>query len=236
MKRRLRAVVWFPPRNTGLAAKSPPFPWHSLSVDYFGPILDGRHILVVRCDLTRFLAAIFVKSQSAEHTITALRYVFKKHGTPAKLRTDNGTPFTSQTFAQYVKEINVEHSFSPPYHPQSNPAECAMKIVGKAIKLSDQTPAGMECALAMAIADYVDTPHPATGKSPTEAMTLRNGAMELIGTTKAIQRGFGTQFARTSSNHNTTQGHSTSLRDCMDIHTDSFVRRRDKCGCGMLTI
>ncbi|XP_059098519.1 uncharacterized protein K02A2.6-like [Tigriopus californicus] len=171
MKRRLRAAVWFPgmdtsieqfvkscnkcqiftpaaPSNTGLTAASPPHPWYNISADYFGPIPDGRHILVARCDLTRFLAALFVRTPSTEHTIGAFRHIFGKYGVPTGLRTDNGAAFTSQAFARFVDEVGIVHSLSPPYHPRSNPAECAMKVVGKAIKMSDQTPAGMEHALS----------------------------------------------------------------------------------------
>eukprot|EP00095_Tigriopus_kingsejongensis_P012423 maker-scaffold1038_size68074-snap-gene-0.19 protein:Tk12423 transcript:maker-scaffold1038_size68074-snap-gene-0.19-mRNA-1 annotation:"hypothetical protein DAPPUDRAFT_306809" len=52
----------------------------------------------------------------------------------------------------------------------SDPAECAMKLVGKAIKLSDQTRKGMEHTLSTALGDYRDAPHPATGCSPSSLM------------------------------------------------------------------
>ncbi|MBJ7883194.1 hypothetical protein, partial [Gelidibacter salicanalis] len=47
-----------------------------------------------------------------------------------------------------------------------------MKTVGKAIKLSDQTPRGMEQALELALADYRDTPHVITGLTPNAATKL----------------------------------------------------------------
>lgn len=196
MKRRMRVVVWFPgmdkniekfvkscekcqifvpavPGHTSLQSESPPSPWHSVLVDYFGPIPDGRHVLVARCDLTRFVSAVFVRSTSSENTIVGLRSIFAKYGIPSRLRTDNGTAFSSRAFQSYVEENHIKHSFSPPHHPQSNPAECAMKLVGKAIKLSDQTPKGMEHALATPLANYRDTPHVATGTAPTEAMRFK---------------------------------------------------------------
>lgn len=41
-----------------------------------------------------------------------------------------------------------------------------MRLVGKAIKLSDQTARGVDHALSRALQDYRDTPHPATGVAP----------------------------------------------------------------------
>ncbi|TRY70751.1 hypothetical protein TCAL_07344, partial [Tigriopus californicus] len=83
-KRRLRSSVWFPgldrqvenhvascdhcQRNKTTKQKGliqslsvPPHPWHTLSIDLFGPIPDGRHVLVVRCDLSRFVEAVVIR-------------------------------------------------------------------------------------------------------------------------------------------------------------------------------
>lgn len=226
MKRRMRAVVWFPgmdgniegfiisrekcqmfvpavPGHTSLQRDSPPLPWHLVAVDYFGPIPDGRLVLFAR-DLTRFVAAVFVRSTSSENIIVGLCSKFPKYSIPSKLRTDNGAAISSHLFHSYVKEKNITHSFSPPHHPQSNPAECAMKLVGKAIKLSDQTPQGMEHALATVLADFRDTPHLATGVAPSKVMMLKanDPGLTKMRQDERIRRGKGiTKMGRRTKPH-----------------------------------
>lgn len=99
MKRRLRAVLWFPAMDTMIemylqecpkcqqfvpdranapqqSAKPPPRGWHTVSIDLFGPIPDGRYIVVAKCNLSRFPAAVPVPSSSTSHTVGALRGIF----------------------------------------------------------------------------------------------------------------------------------------------------------------
>ncbi|TRY78945.1 hypothetical protein TCAL_05007, partial [Tigriopus californicus] len=127
--------------------------------------------------LTRFPVAVPVPPTASRHTIGALKAMFLKHGNPTVIRTDNATTFSSQAFEEFVKGSKIKHMFSPPHHPNSNPAECTMRLVGKAIKLSDQTRAVVNQALQQALQDYRDTPHPTTGAAPGTLMAGRDKSL-----------------------------------------------------------
>lgn len=148
----------------------PKRPWCTVSVDLFGPIPKGSHVVVARCNSSRYPVAVIVRRPSAGLVIGALRAIFSEFGFPRNLRSDNAAIFHSSEFNQFLESGGIRHTFSPPYHPRSNPAECAMKLIGKAIKTSDQTVSGMEQAISEALDDYRRTPHPATGYTPIELM------------------------------------------------------------------
>lgn len=44
----------------------------AVSIDHFGPLPDNSHILVVRCDLSRFPVAVFVRTTTTSETVAAL--------------------------------------------------------------------------------------------------------------------------------------------------------------------
>ena len=41
-------------------------------------------------------------------------------GNPKDLQTDNGTEFTNEKVNKYLEAMEIEHTYSSPYHPQSN--------------------------------------------------------------------------------------------------------------------
>ncbi|XP_059083454.1 uncharacterized protein K02A2.6-like [Tigriopus californicus] len=165
----LQAIV-----DTG-AQEVPPRPWHLVSLDLFGPTPRSSHVVVARCNSSRYTVVVIIpKLSAAGLTIGALRAMFQKLGFPRTIRTDNGAIFHSSDFRQFADQHGIAHTFPPPYHPRSNPAECAMKLIGKAIKMSDQTATGMERALSQALEDYQRPPHPATGHTPRDLMRKQN--------------------------------------------------------------
>ncbi|XP_059085595.1 uncharacterized protein K02A2.6-like [Tigriopus californicus] len=72
----------------------PPHPWHSLSLDFYGPLPDGSMILVVRHDLTRFLVATILSSATAEAKVDALEDIYHLMGFPQRHGTDGGPQVT----------------------------------------------------------------------------------------------------------------------------------------------
>lgn len=153
-KRRLRTVIWFPGMDRAIDhfvsqcktcqtvtekyAKveqqphaTPTLPWESVSIDHFGPLPDRSHILVARCDLSRFPTATFVRSTSSEDTISALTEIYSAFGFPRTQRSDNGAAFKSVRFQQFCNKHAIDHKFTAPYHPRANPAETFMKVLKK---------------------------------------------------------------------------------------------------------
>lgn len=67
--------------------------------------------------------------------IRKLKSHFAKYGIPCTVISDNGTQFSSDTFAKFVQEWDFEHHTSSPHHPQSNgKAESAVKTTGTLLK------------------------------------------------------------------------------------------------------
>ena len=62
----------------------------------------------------------------------------------------------------------------PPLHPSSNPAETFMRPLGKTMKIARDSATGEKEALETLLSNYRNTPHPATGLSPS-SMLFRDG-------------------------------------------------------------
>ena len=195
VKRRIRAHFWFPSldnivqqhlqtclecqihtRSTTKvplsSAPTPHHPWESVSLDLFGPLPDISHILVSRCNLSRFPDAKVVHSTGTRHVLPVLATIYNNFGNPREHKADNGPPFNSQEFKDFSAAggIIVKHSY--PYHPQGNEAECFMTPLGKAIEVAFDT--NKPVAIDELLTDYRSTPHPATGLTPGD-MVFRGG-------------------------------------------------------------
>ena len=152
----------------------PDHPWDSVSHDLFGPLPDKSHILVSRCNLSRFPDAKVVRSTSAQHVLPALGATYNNFGNPLEHEADNGPPFNSQKFKDFSTARGISVKLSYPYHPQGNEAECFMKPLGKAVKVALDTNKPVQEAVDDLLIDYRSAPHPATGIAPGD-MLFRGG-------------------------------------------------------------
>ena len=130
-KNRLRSKVWFPrldekveqtikscnacqvtgppdPPAPVITEPGPKDPWQCASAD-FGSLPDGRHMLVVIDDYSKYPEVEIVQSTSAEETIPKIEKIIATHGLIKEIRTDNGPPFTSQEWATYLHSRNTAH-------------------------------------------------------------------------------------------------------------------------------
>lgn len=149
--------------------------WEYVSVDFFGPMPGGEHVLVVQDLCTKYPVASLLKNgTSAKATIDVLDEIFTNFGRPSRYRSDNGPPFSSAAFTLYMDNIGVKNDRSYPYRPQSNPVETWMKPLGKRLKIAQHNKKAKEKAIRELLMAYRTTPHPATGLSPGE-MLFRHG-------------------------------------------------------------
>lgn len=106
-------------------------PWEKLHVD-FAEIKKQHYLLVVDV-YSKWLEVLPTQQTSAEKTTQRLRHLFASYGLPKVLVSDNGPPFTSAEFEQFLRNNGVRHILSPPYHPASNGAvERAVQTFKKA--------------------------------------------------------------------------------------------------------
>lgn len=97
------------------------------------------------------------KQATTSSTITCPHSLFSRFGIPHTLVSDNGTPFTSQEFANFVNKNNITRLRTAVFHPQSNGlAERAVRTVKGGLKKINQ--GRLEDCLCRLLFNYRRTP------------------------------------------------------------------------------
>ena len=148
--------------------------WDTVAVDLFGPMPSRNHVVVVQDLASKFPAAKLVSSTSAERVLPALGDIYNTLGNPNKQISDNGPPFNAQSMNNFAEKRGINLHKIPPLHPSSNPAETFMRPLGKAMKIAHTTRSSEKDAIQHLLNNYRNTPHPATGVSPS-SMLFRDG-------------------------------------------------------------
>ena len=81
----------------------PSSPWQRLHIDFAGPFLNKNILIAV--DTHSKWAEVVEMQQTT--TITTLHHMFATHGIPEQLVSDNGPPFTSIEFVEFVKANGI---------------------------------------------------------------------------------------------------------------------------------
>ena len=148
--------------------------WEYVSIDFFGPMPRGEHVLVIQDLCTKYPVTVLIeRNTSAKVTIEAIDKIFTNFGRPTRYRSDNGPPFNSYEFISYMKAMGIECDPSFPYRPKANTVETWMKPLGKCIKIASYKRSDKEKAIHDLLTAYRTTPHPATGLSPGEMLFRR---------------------------------------------------------------
>ncbi|CAC5412453.1 unnamed protein product [Mytilus coruscus] len=91
---------------------------------------------------------------------------------PLKHREDNGTPFASQEFQDFVQRHGIKHICSSPYQPSTNGlAERAVQTFKEGMK--KVTEGSIETRMAKFLVTYRLTPHATTAIAPAEMLMGR---------------------------------------------------------------
>lgn len=94
-------------------------PWHKVGVDLFD--FDSLKYLLVVDYFSKFVEIAHLNNNStASNVIRHLKSIFSRHGIPYSLQSDNGPPFSSNEFAAFTAQWQIEHITSSPYHSRSN--------------------------------------------------------------------------------------------------------------------
>lgn len=114
----------------------PPAPLHPISVvgepferiimDCVGPLprtkSGNQFLLTLMCASTRYPEAIPLRKITSSSVVKAMTKFFSTFGLPRVIQTDQGTNFQSKLFKQVLKELNIQHTVSSAYHPESQGA------------------------------------------------------------------------------------------------------------------
>ena len=116
-------------------AKAPVHPWEwperawsHVDIDYAGPF-ERRMFPVVVDTLSKWIEVVPVRYTTSQSTIDKLRTIFATHSIPDMhmLVSDNGTPFTSAEFQEFVSRNAIHHVQTSPIRitqlPTDSPIE-----------------------------------------------------------------------------------------------------------------
>ena len=98
-------------------------PWQMIAIDVLKVPLSTnsyQYLLVLQDYFTKWVDAIPMPDQTAEHITTALIKFFCTYGPPQILHSDQGRNFESSIFTQTLQAFGVKKSRTTPYHPQGD--------------------------------------------------------------------------------------------------------------------
>ena len=113
----------------------PSQPWSIVATDMF----QWRSLtyLVTVDSYSGWFELDSLRDTTAKTIIKKLKAHFARFGRPAKLISDNGPPYFSNEFKQFMKAWDIEHVTSSPHHPSSN--GLAEKTVQTAKRMLEKT-------------------------------------------------------------------------------------------------
>ena len=78
---------------------------------------------------------IFATTKTTTEKTSILRHIFSSYGFPEEIVSENGPQFTSDQFADFLRQNGVRHTRSAPYHPATNrAAERMVQVLKKGLK------------------------------------------------------------------------------------------------------
>ena len=149
--------------------------WKSVAADFCGPYPSGEKVMVVMDERTRYPEVEIVNSTSSYSTIVAMEKMFVTHGNPVRLKTDNGPPFQSNAFKEFMIEKGIAHHRIPPRWSEANGiVENIVKSVGELTKAANTEDKDWKREPFRFLDNYRDTSHPNTGIAPSAEMIQRD--------------------------------------------------------------
>ncbi|KHJ98715.1 integrase core domain protein [Oesophagostomum dentatum] len=103
----------------------PTKPWQRVHTDVIGPLpltlLSNKYIVVFVDAVSKFIVAEPIADQKAATTAqTFVNRFVARFGLPETLVTDQGSNYMSDAFRSLLRNLNVHHRTSTPYHHESN--------------------------------------------------------------------------------------------------------------------
>jgi len=155
----------------------PSVAWDTVSADFGGPFPDGHYNLVIVDKRSRYPVVEEATSTNFSQTRCVMKKIFATYGTPRCIETDGGPPFNGREFKQFAEEEGFRHHIVTPEHARANgEAERFMQTLNKTERIINQKTKDKYERRAMVenmLTAYRDTPHPATGVTPYDAMKNR---------------------------------------------------------------
>ena len=190
-------------------------PWVRLHIDHAGPFLNKFYLIIID-SYSKWLEVIPTKADTQD-TIDIMRRLFATHGLPEQIVSDNGSPFTSRDFEEFLQRNGIQQIRTSPYHASSNGiAERSVQTFKKSIrKMSGEN--DFEKNLQKFLFTYRITPQTTTGRTPAELLMRRRltSALDLI--RPNVNREMQTTISNTCNNKNRSKGESLNVEDTVYV-------------------
>ena len=123
-----------PPKAPVIPSTAPPYAWHTLAIDFFGPF-ENIYLMVLYDKLSRYPLVPVLNNIQCSTVKAELTSIVSTFCIPKEVVSDNGPPFNSKEFAIFATEFNFHHRRITPYWPQANgAAESFMINLGKVFR------------------------------------------------------------------------------------------------------
>ena len=148
-------------------------PWQRIHIDFAGP-MKGKMYLVTVDVHSKWPDVKELNGTSATTTIQALWSLFASFGLPEQVVSDNGPPFNSQDFTNFMKDNGIKHIRSTPYQPSTNGlVERFIQTFKRAFRTSESSGKPVHHRIANFLLSYRNTPHTTTNRFPSELFLKR---------------------------------------------------------------
>ena len=131
-------------------------------------------LFVVIDEYSRYPEVEIVRSTSANIVIPKLDRILSTHGIPPEIKSDNGPPFQSHSFAQFAQHMGFHHRKITPAWPKANSeSERFMRTIPKTLRAAHLENKNWKQELFLFLRNYRATPHSTTAVSPAELLSGR---------------------------------------------------------------
>ena len=121
----------------------PEGPWQDLAADFFHH--NNSEYILIADTFSKYPFLHKVSSKAAESVTKRIKSLISQYGPPKTLSTDNGPPFSSEAFAQFMSKEHIEHITSSPLYPRSNGfIECQIKTIKTALSTCQESKQSIE--------------------------------------------------------------------------------------------
>ncbi len=125
------------PREPMISHDIPELPWQKIACDLFE--YNKIDYLITVDFYSDFFEVDRLDGKASDEVIKKIKAHCARYGIPEKFITDNGPPFSSHSFADFMEKYGMEHITSSPGYAQSNgKAESAVKIAKNMLKKSEE--------------------------------------------------------------------------------------------------
>ncbi|XP_068236908.1 uncharacterized protein [Palaemon carinicauda] len=142
-------------------------------IDNVGPLpktkKGNKYLLTLICPMAQYPIAIPL---SAKNIANSLLKVFTNFGIPKEIQSDRSSNFTSDLFAQVLKELNIKQTLSSAYRPESQGALERWHQTFKSMlrKLCVESQLEWEEGINFLLFAIREVPHESLGFSPYEML------------------------------------------------------------------